>query len=123
LILLSKFSNIDCDAQNTWQKWMITAGNIQAWDVKQTFDGGFVICGSTYDDSLNNFDAYIVKLDAIGTLQWTKIYATSWDDNFSSIILKSDGGFVICGWSGIVTNGVQHMFLMRTDASGDSLWS
>ncbi len=78
-----------------------------AHSIIQTTDGGYTIAGYTW---AGGFYAYIAKLDATETLQWTKTFGgTGWDD-ISSIIQTADGGYIAAGSSifKIDKNGTLH---------------
>jgi hypothetical protein len=63
----------------------------------QTSDGGYAIAGTTTSFGAGLSDAYLVKLDANGNLQWTKtIGGKNFEDGYS-LIQTSDGGYVIAG--------------------------
>jgi hypothetical protein len=73
--------------------------------VQQTRDGGYIIAGFT---SLTSFhtNAYLVKTDKMGKLEWEKIFGGSSSTNGNSVCEKSDGGYLISGtkWNGGVSN-------------------
>jgi hypothetical protein len=51
-----------------WDRFYGRAGNDCGYSVVTTPDSGFLIAGSTWNDSSGNFDAYLVKTTADGTL-------------------------------------------------------
>jgi hypothetical protein len=74
--------------------------------IKQTTDGGYVVCGGSYSNdgdvsahhgSLLAADYWIVKLDATGNKQWQKSYGGSRGDIAMSIVQSTDGGYVVAG--------------------------
>ncbi len=56
-----------------------------AYDVIQTTDG-FAIIGATSSYGAGNFDAWIVKTDSAGNIQWNQTYGGDQDDEAYSII-------------------------------------
>jgi hypothetical protein len=88
-----------------WQKCLGGSGYEDAWDVKETPDGGFVVVG--YSDSSdgdlteNNGleDVWIVKLDANGSLVWQRSYGGAGPDEGRGIFCTNDGGYIIAGQS------------------------
>ncbi len=54
-------------------------GPLEEWllDVKQTSDGGFIACGHTESWGNGREDAYVIKIDAVGNLEWQQTYGTS----------------------------------------------
>ncbi len=44
-------------------------------------------------------DAWVIKLDANGNVQWQKTYGGKGDDEAYSIQQTSDGGYIVAGWT------------------------
>jgi hypothetical protein len=72
--------------------------------IVQTADSGFVIGGSTGSSDgdvsgLHNGseDAWVVKVNSSGAIQWQKCYGGKFTDGANSLIKTSDGGFVFTG--------------------------
>ena len=87
--------------------------------VEPTLDGGYIICGyTTVGGMLNNRDLYIVKVDSILNLEWTKRYANS---EGRMIIRHPEGGYVLTGNDR--GPGGTKALIMRLDENGDSLWT
>ncbi|OYU83774.1 MAG: hypothetical protein CFE24_09810 [Flavobacterium sp. BFFFF2] len=88
-----------------WQK--ILGGNSQdkAGNIQQTSDGGYIVAGytgSNNGDVIGNngsTDAWVVKLNELGTIMWQKCFGGSSDDNANSIQQTTDGGYVMAGFS------------------------
>jgi hypothetical protein len=93
-------------------------GGEHMYNVRQTSDGGYILQGETRDSWAAWGDAYLVKIDSTGAMQWSKKYGSIEPDNARSIALTSDGGYVIGGnlWS-------LGMWLLKTDSLGNGLWS
>jgi hypothetical protein len=89
--------------------------------VIQTADGGFAIVG-TADDSFGHSDAYLVKTDSSGNLQWSQTYGGSEGDSGNSIMQTSEGGFVIAGTRNEWSSNGSDVWLFKTDTSGKLLW-
>src|SRR5688500_14394305 len=68
-----------------------------------TSDNGYIIAGVSYssdgDVSGNNglHDAWIVKLNEKGALQWEKNFGGNHWDYINSIHQTTDGGYILCG--------------------------
>ncbi|HNS12870.1 MAG TPA: T9SS type A sorting domain-containing protein [Bacteroidia bacterium] len=68
---------------------------------RPTSDGGFVLIGSAMSndsDLTNNYgsgDVWILKLDAAGDIDWQRSYGGSENDDGTSIVQTSDGGFIV----------------------------
>jgi hypothetical protein len=106
--------------------WQKTIGGMD-WDfgycVKQSSDGGFIICGSTQSYGYGKTDGYIVKLDGAGVFQWQKTYGGAEDDNFKSFVLTSDNNVAFVGKNSSLGDVNGDAWLFKADQNGDSLWA
>jgi len=70
------------------------------WDdgfsVQQTTDGGYIVAGDTGCNDVNG-DAYLVKTDASGNIEWEKTIGGSDYDCARSVQQTTDGGYIIAG--------------------------
>jgi hypothetical protein len=91
--------------------------------VKQTPDGGYIIVGSTKSYGSGNTDVYIIKTDSNGNLDWSKTYGGGADDEGYSIYRCTDTGFIITGYTYSFGGGQSNVYLIKTNASGDTSWT
>jgi len=101
--------------------------------VQLTSDNGYVITGWTRSFGADFPDVWLIKTDANGDTLWTKMYGVSGGGCFfepagdvgTSVQQTNDGGYIITGYiwrSGPVPCDFD-VWLLKTDASGDTLWS
>jgi hypothetical protein len=110
-------------AQTQFQRAIGGTSGDGAGSIIQTTDGGYVVAGSTASFGAGLDDAYIVKLDASGTLQWSKtIGGTSWD-GAGSIIQTTDGGYAVAGNTYSFGAGVCDFYIVKLDGNGTIQWS
>ncbi len=101
----------------------------EAYDIEQTSDDGFVICGYVeieLPDSTPNYrDAMcILKLDKFGVIEWNKIHYEEQTNVAKSIKQTSDGGYIVAGEIKSINSSSKRMGkLLRLDALGDTLWT
>ena len=118
------FYLLKIDSAGKYQ-WQNTFGGLNienAFCVKQTLDSGFVICGYTNSFGNGGYDAYLVKTDPQGNLQWERSYGTGdWDFTYW-VEQTNDDGFILAGESYGFGNNTQ-AWLIKTDADGDTLWT
>jgi hypothetical protein len=111
---------------NGIHRWSASYGGVnisQANSVKETLDKGFILCGYTNSYGHGGYDAYLVKTDSMGVMQWQQTYGGSdWDFGYSVTQLK-DSGYVFCGRTYSFTNGGSDAYIVRTDKHGDTLWT
>lgn len=106
----------------------------QAFCIKQTIDGGFIVAGHTnssdFDVTSNHggYDIWVIKLNALGNKVWEKTYGGSDDETARDIIQTPDGGYVIAGQTGSnngdVTgfHGDYDCWIIRISSTGVLQW-
>jgi PKD repeat protein len=107
------------------QTWERTFGGSMAEGasfVRQTIDSGFIVAGSTTSFGQGSKDFYIVHIDGLGNLLWTKTFGGIYNDDCRSIIQTFDNGFIACGNSNSFSNS-QDAYVVKTDSLGSLLWS
>ncbi|MCU7549073.1 BACON domain-containing protein [Chitinophagaceae bacterium LB-8] len=125
---------MDANGNKQWSKLFGGTASDALTSIAATNDGGYVMSGYSYsnndDVSGNNGgnDAWVIKLDANGNKQWSKLYGGTQNEGASTIIVTTDGGFVIAGstssnngdFSG--NHGESDTWVMKLDASGNKKW-
>ena len=92
---------IDSLGNILWQKCLGGEAYDRARDIEPTYDGGFIICGTTNsqegDVSGNHGgdDVWVVKLDGEGNVDWTKCFGGSDLDWGSAIRETPDQGYMV----------------------------
>jgi len=117
----------DSDANVRWTRTFGGSREDYGSCVRQTADG-FIIVGSTSsfnsDGNGYDFDLYLIKTDANGNETWEKTYGGPGNNLGSSVQQTSDGGYIIGGsmstWG---TNGLEDVYLVKTDANGKESWA
>ncbi|MCP4634581.1 MAG: T9SS type A sorting domain-containing protein [candidate division Zixibacteria bacterium] len=102
--------------------WTHTYYGAIAYSVQQTTDGGYIVAGKTHLYGLA--DVHIIKTDASGDTIWTRTYgeALLWDEAYS-VEQTTDGGYIISGSTYPNFPGSADFYLIKIDASGDSIWT
>ncbi len=127
---------LDYSGNILWQKCLGGTAWDEAYSVKQTFDGGFIVGGFTYSNDIDvsgnhgfiRSDYWVIKLDSSGTLQWQKCLGGSDDDEANAVHQTADGGFIVAGYSlsnnGDLTSnqGDADYWIVKLDASGTIQW-
>ena len=89
-----------------WQKSFGGTSDEFANAIESTKDGGYILAG--YTQSTNNgnvtgthgaHDFWVVKIDAIGNLQWQHSYGGTDNEDASAIKQTLDSGYVVVGYS------------------------
>jgi hypothetical protein len=90
--------------------------------VREIDDGGFVVAG-TFGSHLDYAEIALVRTDETGCPIWTKLFGGVNDDNGTDVRVLPDGGFIMSGYTSSLGAGLWDMLLVRTDASGEEVWS
>jgi hypothetical protein len=117
-----------------WSKSFGGSGNDVCNQVINTKDGGLLLVGSTNSingDVLKNqgkTDVWMIKLSAIGDVQWQKTFGGRFEDEGKSLVQTVDGGYVVVGNTfsnnGDITlnKGVSDVWVFKVDSIGNLLW-
>ncbi len=117
-----------------WQKSLGGSSTDSAYSIQITSDNGYIIAGGSNSNNGDitgnhgNSDYWVVKLNALGTIQWQKSLGGTSDDYAVAIQITSDGGYVIAGGSnsnnGDITgnNGNEDFWVVKLDDTGTLQW-
>lgn len=126
---------LDLDGNVLWER-TFESGSGDA--LTATDDGGVVVTGWSASDAgvfegLNRgkTDAYLMKLDTNGDVEWVQTYGGSLGDHGNSVVQTADGGFLLSGWAssndGMFEGLKDHIndsgFLIHTDPAGNVKWA
>ena len=116
---------VDTNGNLLWQKRIaVSTGWNQANSIRETFDHGFILCGSAFVNIGSPWnDVLYVKTDSVGNVQWAKKYgvANNHDEGFD-IEQTMDSGFIMVGYT-TRSSGYSSSFVMKADKNGDTLWT
>lgn len=105
------------------EEWSQTYGSSN-WEwgisVKQTSDGGYIMCGGWEGPSSDSL--VLLKTDSNGIEEWNHRFSGSIDrDVGQSVIETSDGGYAACGFTSAHPN--EDVFVIKTNSAGIQEWS
>jgi len=140
----------DVDGNMIWEKTFGDYYNEVGHSLQQTSDGGYIVVGGTNSFGVSPYtakelgqeapeDVYLVKTDADGNEQWTKVFGWRFLDIGYSVQQTNDGGYIIAGeTAGLQGNrtediymgddggsgklGLTDVYLIKTDSDGNKVW-
>jgi len=117
---------IDNNGDTIWTKTYGGFYNEEAYSVKKTSDGNFIITGytssfSNYSNDSANF--YILKIDIDGNLLWSKSFGGPGKDIARNMIETTDHNYLIIGSTSSIGAGCTDVYVLKLDSSGNYLWS
>lgn len=115
--------NVDPSGGNRWQRRYGVSSDTAFPSVRQTPDGGLLLAHRTtaFSSGGGGFKAWVLKLNALGVIEWQKAYGGSGDDAVVEIAATADAGFVMVGWTTRLLRSA--LWVLRADASGNVVWS
>jgi hypothetical protein len=113
----------DANGDTSWTRTFGGEGDDAGNSVQQTQDGGYVIAGTTYSYGAGQGDVWFIKVDADGSLAWCKTFGGVSYDEGESVQQTQDGGYIIAGTTWSYGAGWHDVWLIRTDAAGDTVWT
>ena len=134
IVKLDRYGKIE------WQRLYGGSGGEEAHSIQQTTDGGYVVAGYSTSSANGDItginhgsnDAWVLKLNASGDIQWQRLYGGNSSEDFNSIRQTADGGYIAAGFSmssanGDVTGtnsspGSQDTWIVKLNSSGNIQW-
>jgi hypothetical protein len=116
----------DAMGDTVWTKSLGESGRKEhGRSVQQTADGGYIVLGIIFSGGPECacYDVWLIKTDASGNEEWSRIFGGDNDDRGYSVQQTSDGGYVIGGYTRSSGAGSEDVWLIKTDASGDAVWT
>lgn len=117
-----------------WQKSYGGSLSDSSNDIEVTADGGYIVAGQTMSSdgdvlgSNGNGDAWCIKLDSLGNIEWSKCYGGTVNEFFTTVRELGSNGYVFLGSTnsqdGDITNpkGLRDMWIVKTDILGVIEW-
>ncbi len=131
---------VDAHAQITppsilWKKTLGGTLNETLNSTYETTDGGYILGGQTTSANgdvqgtrKGTFDAWVVKIDANGGIEWQKDFGGSRDDIVMSVKETSDQGFIVEGYTASTdgdfssNHGGTDIFVIKLSKNGSIEW-
>jgi acetyltransferase-like isoleucine patch superfamily enzyme len=113
----------DVNGNKEWDRTFPRGYRAIGLSVQQTMDGGYIIVGNTQLPG-ELFDAWLIKTDVNGNMEWDRIFGGELNDYGHSVQQTADGGYIIVGNNGWSFSGGPwgNVWLIKTDVNGNMEW-
>jgi len=109
---------LDPEGSMEWQQTIGGEGQDYAQSVQQTFDGGYIVAGTTYSFGNGDGDIWVLKLDKNGDVEWQKTYGGYDKEEAYSILQTYEGGYAIAGFTASYGAGAMDCIVMKLSPNG-----
>jgi hypothetical protein len=117
---------VDSLGNPEWERFFGGEYDAQAFCVKPTASGGYVVVGSAeepFPGAVDNTQPYLLATDGNGYLLWQRVYVVDTLEMAYSILQTPDGGFIIGGINPSVVPGMDSgLCVFKTDSLGLLEW-
>jgi|GEM_PF-2477573 len=121
------------DGTIIWQNTIGTNVDEIPKDMEILADGSILLAGTAqpsalFPSSYAGFNAFLMKMDATGKVQWTKTFGGDQYDDITAIVPDMDGGFLSIGNSASGNGdypgnkGGMDVYIMHHNSMGDITW-
>jgi hypothetical protein len=113
---------INTSGNVVWSKTYGNSGSERSNCVRQTSDGGYIVCGYMAIAG-RGFDGCLIKTDSVGNIIWSRTYGATMGEELLSVRQTTDGGYIAVGQTANYTWTINsEMFVVRTDSTGNIIW-
>jgi len=110
----------DSHGNKEWDRVFGGLGKDLGFSVQQTKDGGYIITGGKKSFWIGNYDAWVIKTDPKGNLEWDRVFGGSGEDLGFSVRQTEDDGYIVAGYTS--SYGGKKVWFFKLDSEGNKLW-
>ena len=86
-------------------------------------DDATLVLAETSSYGAGKHDIYLLKIDSVGEVLWTKTFGGPGDEQAKDIQVTNDGGYIITGITDSFGEGSPDVYLIKTDGQANEQWS
>ncbi|MBE0646431.1 MAG: T9SS type A sorting domain-containing protein [Bacteroidales bacterium] len=118
IIKTDQYGNVEWKKNYDWNDYSIGC------DVTETYDNGYMICGTSQENESQPCKILLIKTDNIGDTVWTKRITdlTSLEVAYS-LVETIDHNYILCGSINSSSSFLADLYLLKTDQFGDTIWT
>jgi ribosomal protein S11 len=113
----------DPEGNSIWARSYGGKKSDQASCIIDSADNGYIVAGTTASFAAGLHNMIMLKVDSRGNTLWMKTYGGAGDAFGSAVTKLSSGNYAVIGSIAKSGNSKSDIFLVETDAQGNSLWS
>ena len=118
--LLAKFDQV---GKEIWSTTIGGALGDRCFSVVGAADGGFFLAGQTFSEGAGGRDAYLVKTDGAGNVEWSRTYGGSASDVGHSVSLTDTGDAFVAGYTSSFSVDGDDPYVHLVDTHGNLVWT
>lgn len=115
-------TKLDSNLDVVWRKKYSIDTMAATTSLETTFDGGFLIAGSTYGFN-GSLDFNLIRTDSLGNILWVKMYGGDTTEWFPEVEPTFDGGCIMVGTTESYGMAFDDVLLVKLDGLGNVQWS
>ena len=123
ITLLLTIPYVNASPSAAWSKTYGGPLGDKAYAMVKTQDGGYAIVGTTNSFGSGIINAWLIKTNADGDLQWNQTYSGLEQGIADSLIQTNDGGYALAGYSYSMNESGINVWLVKTDSNGNISWN
>lgn len=112
---------IDSSGALQWESIIQSVKNESGKYIEETQDGGFVLCGFQSDDFGYN-DIFVARLNATGSVIWTKNYGGTDNEYANQVHELQDGSLIVTADTRSKGVGGYDVEILKLTPDGDIVW-
>ena len=111
------------DGELIWDTRVDAPGDQRVYSIARSEDGAFVVTGTSGVDPESTRDAYVVKVDSDGGIEWERSFGDSAPDDVGHGVAALAGGdILVSGYGATRSSGGTDIYLIRLAPNGDLRW-
>ena len=112
----------DANGDIVWISFFHNGGVDRGYCAIQTSDGGYALCGETFDYSTGSTGPYLIKTDTNGASIWVRVLGGDNADKAFSLVESIDGGIIFAGETSSYGSRGVNAYVEKVDSAGNYLW-
>lgn len=113
---------VDAGGNALWSQTYGGPEEDRLYSVDRCVDGGFVLTGTTKSFGADNRNAYLIKTNNSGALEWMQVFGENLDDVGHSVHQTMDKGYIVTGYTKSFGAANYDIWMIKADETGQLEW-